>query len=312
MVRAGDSIAERERHVHLDTGLPAIRILRGGQDPDLPYHEAVGDDSLRGGRLNHAISQEPIGDRMTISKLARVTAAAAVLAGVLAAAAPGVRADEELKNLKVFPKTIAKRELVDVMKQWSGALGVRCDYCHEQKIPGDHESMDFASDKIAHKEVARRMYTMVRDLNGGPLPRAAGEDDAAVSCVTCHRGLPQPTTLDRVLLSVTREKGPEAGVQKYRELRDKYYGSGSYDFGPGSLQTVTETLAADAAGVDAALAMARLNLEMNPTYVQGHVAVAQLLDMKQDKAGALAELEQALKLDPGNRYALRLKQRLGQ
>lgn len=249
---------------------------------------------------------------MSIRKTARAAAVAAALAGVLAAGAPGARADDELKNLKVFPPTIAKRELVDVMKQWSGALGVRCEFCHEQKVPGDFQSIDFASDKIGHKEVARRMFTMVRDLNGGPLPRAAGEDDAAVSCVTCHRGLPNPATLDRVVLNATRDKGADAGVQKYRELRERYYGSGSYDFGPGSLQNVTETLAADAAGLDAAVAMGRLNLEMNPDYAEGHVVLAQLLDQKHDRAGALAELELALKLDPGNRYALRLKQKLSQ
>lgn len=239
-------------------------------------------------------------------------AVAALLALAALGAAPAASADDELKNLKVFPPTTTRRELVETMKQWSQALGVRCDFCHEQKVPGDHQSIDFASDKVGHKEVARRMYAMMRELNGGPLPRAAGEDDAAVNCMTCHRGLPSPTTLDRVVLRAVREKGAEAGVQKYRDLRQRYYGSGSFDFGPQGLQTVAEALAAEPAQVDAALAICRLNLEMNPQYADGHVAVAQLLEMKGDKAGALAALEAALKLEPGHRHAQRLRQKLGQ
>ncbi|MBK6734367.1 MAG: c-type cytochrome [bacterium] len=242
--------------------------------------------------------------------LGRLIAAGALSAALLAGSGAASAADDELKNLTVFPKDISKRELVDTMKQWTQALGVRCDFCHEQKVPGDFQSIDFASDKVGHKEVARRMYTMVRDLNGGPLPKAAGEDDAAVNCFTCHRGLPSPTTLERVVLRATREKGAEGGVQKYRELRERYYGSGSFDFSPGTLQSVTETLAAETATLDAALAMARLNLEMNPKFADGHVAVAQILEMKQDKAGALTAVEEALKLDPNHRHAQRLKQKL--
>ena len=115
---------------------------------------------------------------MTIRTIARVVAVGA-LAGALLSGVPAARADEELKNLKVFPSSTTKRELTETMKQWSQALGVRCDFCHEQKVPGDFQSIDFASDKIGHKLVARRMLGMVNELNGGPLPRAAGEDSAA-------------------------------------------------------------------------------------------------------------------------------------
>ncbi|MBK8165128.1 MAG: c-type cytochrome [bacterium] len=239
-----------------------------------------------------------------------IVLSAIVLSVTLRGGDVAIAADDDPKNLTVFPKDISKRELVDTMKQWTQALGVRCDFCHEQKVPGDFQSIDFASDKVGHKDVARRMYTMMRDLNGGPLPKAAGEDDAAVNCFTCHRGLPSPTTLERVVLRAIREKGAEGGVQKYRELRERYYGSGSFDFSSGSLQSVTETLAAEPATLDAALTMARLNLEMNPKFADGHVVVAQILDLKQDKAGALTAVEEALKLDPNHRHAQRLKQKL--
>lgn len=236
--------------------------------------------------------------------------ATGLLALAALSAAPAIAADDEPRNLKVFPPTTTKRELVETMKQWSQALGVRCDFCHEQKVPGDPQSIDYASDKVGHKEVARRMYAMVRDLNAGALPKAAGEPDAAVDCLTCHRGLPSPTTLERVVLRAVRDQGVQAGTQKYRDLRERYYGSGSFDFGPRPLQVVAESLAAEPARLDDALAICRLNLEMNPGYADGHVAVAQLLEMKGDRAGAVAAVEAALKLEPGHRHALRLKQKL--
>ncbi len=246
---------------------------------------------------------------MPYRRLARPFAAG-LLALTALSAFPAAAADESPKNLKVFPPTTTKRELVETMKQWNQALGVRCEFCHEQKVPGDPQSIDFASDKVGHKEVARRMYTMMRDLNAGVLPKAAGEEDAAVDCLTCHRGLPSPTTLDRVVLRAVRDQGAEAGTRKYRDLRERYYGSGSFDFGPRPLQLVAETLAAEPSRVDDALVICRLNLEMNPGFADGHVAVAQLLEMKGARAGALAAVEAALKLEPDHRHALRLKQKL--
>jgi hypothetical protein len=249
---------------------------------------------------------------MTIRSTARVAAAAALALSLAAGVMPARAEDEKAVNLKVLPKDISGNDLHEVMNGWSQALGVRCDFCHEMKTPGDFRSIDWPSDKIGHKEVARRMYTMMTGLNATTLPKAAGEPDAAVSCVTCHRGLPTPTTLDRVLVDLTREKGADAAVGKYKELRERYYGSGTFDFTPRSLQSVALTLADDKATLDAALVIAKLNVEQNPTAASAQVVVAQVLELKQDKVGALAAVEAALKLDPKDRHAQRLKQQLTQ
>ncbi len=243
----------------------------------------------------------------------RTTARAAALALSLAAVALPAFADEDApKNLKVLPKGTGGREVHEIMNEWSQSLGVRCDFCHEMKTPGDFRSIDWASDKVGHKEVARRMYTMMGGLNATALPKAAGEPDAAVSCVTCHRGLTNPATLDKVLLQVTREKGADAAIGKYRELRERYYGSGSYDFSPRALQKVALTLADDKATLDASLAIAKLNVEQNPTAASAQVVVAQVLDLKGDRAGAMAAVDAALKIDPKDRQATRLKQQFTQ
>ena len=233
---------------------------------------------------------------------------AAVAAFLLAGVAAG--ADDAPKNLKVFPKDTGRQELIGVMKQWSQALGVRCDHCHVQAVPGDFQSFDFASDDKDTKNIARRMFEMVRNLNAATLPNAAGEDDARVSCVTCHRGLTNPATIDRVMLRSVDHDGAAAAVARYLELRARYYGSGSYDFGPRALLPLIESLAQRDGGVDDALRFAEMIAELYPEDADSRLVQAQLLLEKGDKAGAAAALAKALELDPDSRQAERLRRQL--
>jgi hypothetical protein len=89
------------------------------------------------------------------------------------------------KNLKILaPKT----DIDFVMENFSAALGVQCTYCHVQG--------DFASDANPHKETARRMIAMARQIDanfassGGVFPAGYHE----VDCSTCHRGKVMPET----------------------------------------------------------------------------------------------------------------------
>lgn len=81
------------------------------------------------------------------------------------------------KNLKLLPP----EHLMETMRAFRVALGVRCDFCH---VPGD-----FASDQKPHKEIARKMIVMVREIN-----RNFPGDKMRVTCYTCHRGSEQPAT----------------------------------------------------------------------------------------------------------------------
>jgi len=233
------------------------------------------------------------------------------LVAVLLLAASSAQA-QELKNLKVFPPDTEKRVLIDAMKQWTDALGVRCTYCHVQKVPGDFQSFDFASDDLEHKETARRMLRMVQDLNKDVLPQAAGEDDAHVSCVTCHRGLTNPATLDQVILRKATSEGSTAAVETYHQLRERYYGSGSYDFGPHALVPAIEKLATTGDDPAGARALIDLNIAEYPEDADSRVMLAQLLMMQGDKEGASAAVAKALELDPQNHQAARLQKQLQQ
>ena len=81
------------------------------------------------------------------------------------------------KNLKLLDPA----ELMPTMMAFRVALGEKCDFCHVQG--------DFASDDKHHKEIARHMISMAKDING-KFP----DGKTHVTCFTCHRGSTEPAT----------------------------------------------------------------------------------------------------------------------
>lgn len=100
------------------------------------------------------------------------------------------------KNLQVLPATMSRQEVVNVMRGFTQALGVRCPYCHVGEEGAPLNTFDFASDDKPTKATARLMIKMSRDLNTNYLAavgtKPAGE--ARVTCYTCHRGEAKPAT----------------------------------------------------------------------------------------------------------------------
>jgi tetratricopeptide (TPR) repeat protein len=215
---------------------------------------------------------------------------------------------DEFTNLKAFPKDIGKRELVSEMRQFSAALGMRCKDCHVG--PDNLEGMDFATDELESKRVAREMMRMTREINL-KMKSATGKDsNLPVRCVTCHRGITEPRQLDEVLAAAADEDGVDAAIARYRELRDEYFGSGSYDFGAAPLGSFAETLAREKGDMDGAIKVTELNLEFNPDDANSHLMLGQLQMQKGDKEGALASINRALELEPDNDYAKRMLARI--
>ena len=133
-----------------------------------------------------------------------VAVGALVLAGSLgiAAQAPqgappqggGGAPQPPLTNLQVFPKDMARPQLLQVMQAFNAALGVTCAHCHQFVGPNDPMN-DFASDAKPTKNVARAMMRMVREINPTvqkAVPTKAADQVAAVGCATCHRGAAIP------------------------------------------------------------------------------------------------------------------------
>jgi hypothetical protein len=211
---------------------------------------------------------------------------------------------EEPKNLKVLPKDMSRREVVGIMRGFSHALGVRCVECHVSKVEGSDrpEDMDFASDDKPDKETARKMMKMVASIND-QIGQMGRKDPIQVGCVTCHHGVKEPRTLSAILTKTATDKGADAAIERYRKLRDDYYGSGAYDFSPDALNEAAGNLAQTKKDFDGAIKLVQLNLEFAPKDTETYTMLGYIQASKGDKAAAVTAFEKAIELDPGNRRA---------
>lgn len=69
---------------------------------------------------------------------------------------------DKFVNLQVLPKDIAKPKLVNVMKQFSITLGVRCSYCHA--VSDDLTEGSFDSDDKETKRKARELVKAILEM----------------------------------------------------------------------------------------------------------------------------------------------------
>jgi len=130
-----------------------------------------------------------------------ITLALAIVLSMAAAAPAGAQQSpfKPPSNLQVLPKDTKLAELVPMMKGFTQALGVRCQFCHSftGSDPNALENFDFPSDDVPAKATARKMMAMLRTLNddllkGVGAPALAGQ--SKVTCYTCHRGERTPQT----------------------------------------------------------------------------------------------------------------------
>jgi len=211
---------------------------------------------------------------------------------------------DKFTNLHVFPKDIAKGELVMKMREIATDLGVRCHNCHVG--PDNLEGMDFASDEKATKRAAREMLRMVQSVGAvvKSLP-ARDEPRQSIGCYNCHRGAQRPPErLDVLLARTAQASGVEAAIARYRELRRDHPSDGQYDFSPRGVG-IAVSRSLEAARIDDALALARLNAESHGDISLVHAQLGQVLMRKGDRAAARESFHKALKLDPSNTAAER-------
>lgn len=246
----------------------------------------------------------------------RITGTLSVLlAGALVVGAANVEGQlpDEFTNLQVLPEDIDTRGLIGYMRSFSMGLGVRCTYCHVGEEGQPFSEFDFASDDKEAKRKARFMLEMTQQLNGEMLPGLSAvasrvDPPAGVQCVTCHRGVSIPRQISEVVTMAAQDGGADAAVAKYRELREEYHGSGSYDFGEQPLiETATGLGQSDP---DAALAVLDLTLEYYPESVQALVGSAQIYMAREDNDAARAALLKAQELAPGQPQIQRMLQQL--
>ena len=210
----------------------------------------------------------------------------------------------QAKNLQHFPKDISREQLIQRMREFSFALGVRCQYCHDAPENAPPAPDAFASDVKPAKLKARAMLRMVDQLNSSLLAAvpSRAEPRVEVTCVTCHRGLPLPKTLQTTLFEITRSDGAAAAVARYRELRAAETLSGRYDFGQWEINELARRLT-EAGDRTSAIAILEMNAEFYPKSSAIDYMVAELHLASGDREKALARYRTALEKDPNNRLA---------
>ena len=223
-------------------------------------------------------------------------------AGAQAPAAGAQAPPPPMTNLQIIPKDTPRPQVLQQMQAIAAALGVQCNYCHV--IEGRGGRIDMAADDKPTKKAARGMMLMAREINA-KLPEAIGKAPEAttrVGCATCHRGVPVPKQITDVVTDAAAAGGTAAGLAKFRELRDKFYGGQSYDFSESGL-IATAQRAMTANKPDDALAYLQANIEYYPKSARTYLAMSQAHLAKQDKAAAIKDLEKAIELEPGNAQA---------
>jgi tetratricopeptide (TPR) repeat protein len=206
------------------------------------------------------------------------------------------------KNITALPSTTAGRDLQRVMFGYTGALGVRCTYCHVGEEGKDFSTFDFVSDAKPAKNKARMMIKMVKEINGKYLAdfHSDGSAGITVNCQTCHSGKPTPITLEDKLKQTYDAAGIDSVIRQYRTLRDQFYGGNTYNFKEGTLLRLADKIAADSTRMKDAMAVVQLNIEVYPSFAFSFTHLASWYEEMGNIPAAVEQYQKALAVNPKN------------
>jgi len=255
---------------------------------------------------------------MTLRTLGRLVAVVLAIAVVQPLSAQFPR---KFENLQVFPKDIHPDTLNRIMRGFTMALGVRCQFCHVERegAPpggaggggGGGLNFDFFKDDKDNKKTARLMLRMADSINTRFLASIPNRDDPPtnVTCMTCHRGLSKPGTIETVLLSTTTRAGVDSAIARYRALRNEM-ATGRYSFTEQPVSEVARSLAQQGRHADAIKLLEMLQ-EFYPNSVNIDFQIAELHLASGNRDAGIARLRAILTKSPNDRRALARLQQLG-
>ena len=235
-------------------------------------------------------------------RLLHAPLALVLISAAAGAQAPGKFPPDSLVNTKVIPHSTPVIQVVGMMRNITGDLGVRCQFCHVGNEGMPLAQFDFASDDKRTKLVARQMMLMLQEINRrlDTIP-ARPSPGLQATCATCHRGLSRPVPLATHIVETATAAGADSAIRAYRALHTRYYGRSAYDFGEPTLNTAAFRLAR-AGKFDEALAVLKLNEEQFPNssgmYVRGNISL-----MRGDTTVAAAAFREAVRRDSTNSEA---------
>src|SRR5258707_7078508 len=216
--------------------------------------------------------------------------------------APGKFPPDSLINVKVIPKNTPVMQVVGMMRNFAGALGVRCQYCHVGQEGQPLAQFDFAKDEKRTKLTARQMMRMVEEINRrvDTLPEHAQmTSHVEVTCQTCHRGVSRPMPLEQLVQETGQTSGADSAARAYRPMRERYYGRAAYDFGEPTLNIAAFRLARGGKFTQA-FAILQLNEQQFPSSSNLATFRGNINLMKGDTAAAIAAFREAVRRDSTN------------
>lgn len=218
---------------------------------------------------------------------------------------------DEFTNLQFFDEEITRGELIEQMRQFSFALGVRCQFCHSGGDGRSFEGVEFDSDDKPEKLRARYMLDMVRTINSTMLVDVPERrtPNVGVTCATCHRGLPRPRMIQDVVRERIAEQGVDSAVARYRALREEYHGSWSYDFGEWAINDLASEFGEG--DPETAAALMRMNAEFHAESPSVWSGLGDAESLAGNRDAAIAAYRKGLELSPDNPQILRRLEALG-
>lgn len=238
-----------------------------------------------------------------VKPLVLVGAMAVSVGAALPAQPAGKFPPDSLVNTKVISHATPVLQVVGTMRNFTSALGVRCQFCHLGQEGQPLPQFDFVSDDKRTKQVAREMMKLVEEVNHrlDALPGRAA-NGLQVTCNTCHRGANKPTPLFQVMVDAAAAAGADSAIKAYRALRQLYYGRDTYDFSEASLN-IAAFRTGQAGKPDEALKLLALNEEMFPASSGLSVFRGNILLMKADTTAAATAFREAIRRDSTNAEA---------
>jgi hypothetical protein len=218
---------------------------------------------------------------------------------------------DSLINTQVIPRATPVTDVIGTMRNFTTALGVRCQFCHVGREGQPLQEFDFASDQKRNKLVARQMMRMVAEINKrlDTIPER-GAPPVSATCSTCHRGVSRPVPLSALIQDYTVSVSADSAINAYKALRARYYGRDAYDFSEASLNTAAFRTAR-AGKPDEALKLLTFNEGLFPNSSGMSVFKGNILLMKGDTAAAEAAFREAIRRDSTNAEAKGRLQAIG-
>jgi hypothetical protein len=220
---------------------------------------------------------------------------------------PGKWPPDSLINTRVIAHNTPVTQVWGMMRTFAAALGVECQYCHVGEENAPLAQINYVSDEKRTKLVARQMLEMVQEVNRrlDTIPRQTSVH-IAVTCTTCHRGIPKPIPLVTVLTDAAIAANGDSAIRAYRSFRQKYYGKDAYDFSEFTLNA-TAFRTARAGKIDDAFAILKLNEELFPRSSAVYLFRGNVLLMKGDTASAERAFRESVRRDSTSEAVGRLK-----